>query len=198
MGNRFRALEEYHSLITAHGVFAAVTFLGVVPTAIIVAKFYHPDPRLALRIHISLQILTVILATVILLLGYFAVGPSRSLSNPHHGIGVAIHVLVLVQAIGGAIIHRIEKGKMRYYIPIKLMVRSPKVQPSHCGLMRFPASSMDGEGNRTVGTCTDTHRPHSLRLPSFPVRPLHVGRSVPGSFVLRTHLQATQADRSWL
>lgn len=122
MGNRFASLSEYHGLIRAHGIIAAITFLGVVPAAILTARFYYRDPRLAQRLHISLQIITVILSTVVLILGYFAVGPSRSLTNPHHGIGVAIYVLVLVQAIGGWLIHKVEKGKTRYFIPIKLMV----------------------------------------------------------------------------
>ena len=122
MGNRFRALDEYHTIITAHGTIAAITFLGIVPTAIFVASFYHRNPRLALRIHISLQVLTVILTTVIFVLGYFAVGPSRSLTNPHHGIGLAIFLLILFQALTAWLIKKIEKGKIRYHIPIKLMV----------------------------------------------------------------------------
>jgi len=124
MGNRFQGLAQYHTLILGHGVIAAITFLGVLPAAILIASFYHRNPRLALRVHIYLQILTVILTTIIFVLGYFAVGPDRSLTNPHHGIGLAIYVLVLLQAIGGSITHRIEKGKTRYYIPIKLMVTS--------------------------------------------------------------------------
>jgi len=122
MGNRFATVSEYHTLIIGHSVMAAITFLVVVPAAILIASFYYRNPRLALRLHIYLQILTVILSTVVFVLGYFAVGPSRSLTNPHHGIGVAIYVLVLIQAIGGALIHRIEKGKQRFYLPIKLMV----------------------------------------------------------------------------
>ncbi|EON63331.1 hypothetical protein W97_02558 [Coniosporium apollinis CBS 100218] len=122
MGNRFRDFAGYHSLITGHGVLAAITFLGVVPAAILFARFYHRDPRLALRMHIWLQILTVAFTIVIFTLGFFAVGPERSLTNPHHGIGTAIFVLVLVQAIGGGIIHRAEKGKDRFKIPLKLMM----------------------------------------------------------------------------
>lgn len=122
MGNRFRTLDQYHTIITAHGTIAAITFLAVVPAAIFIASFYHRNPRFALRMHITLQVLTVILTTIIFLLGYFAVGPSRSLTNPHHGIGLAIFLLVLLQAIGGWIIKKVEKGKVRYHIPIKLMV----------------------------------------------------------------------------
>ncbi|KAK7538611.1 uncharacterized protein J3D65DRAFT_551617 [Phyllosticta citribraziliensis] len=122
MGNRFRELSGYKSLVTGHAIVAAITFLAVVPAAIFFARFYHRNPRLALRMHIWLQILTVLLTTVVFTLGWFAVGGARSLTNPHHGIGLAIYVLVLVQAIGGALIHRIEKGKERLKIPLKLMV----------------------------------------------------------------------------
>ncbi|TKA69723.1 hypothetical protein B0A49_07006 [Cryomyces minteri] len=122
MGNRFRELPQYRSLIRGHGVLAAITFLGIVPAAILIARFYHRNPRLALRLHIWLQILTVGLVTVVFTIGWFAVGPERSLTNPHHGIGLAIYVLVLVQAIGGGLIHHIEKKKLRYKIPLKLML----------------------------------------------------------------------------
>ncbi|KAK8160707.1 hypothetical protein BKA80DRAFT_290506 [Phyllosticta citrichinensis] len=122
MGNRFRELSGYKSLVTGHAIVAAITFLAVVPAAIFFARFYHRNPRLALRMHIWLQILTVLLTTVVFTLGWFAVGGARSLTNPHHGIGLAIYVLVLVQAIGGALIHRIEKGKERLKIPLKLMM----------------------------------------------------------------------------
>ncbi|OCK76850.1 hypothetical protein K432DRAFT_445752 [Lepidopterella palustris CBS 459.81] len=122
MGNRFRNMAGYHSIIKGHGIVAAITFLGIVPAAIYIARFYHRNPRLALRLHIWLQILTVGLATVIFVLGWIAVGPARSLTNPHHGIGLAIYVTILTQAIGGWWIHRREKGKERYKIPLKLML----------------------------------------------------------------------------
>ena len=122
MGNRFRQLQGYQAIVTGHAVLAAITFLGIVPAAILIASFYHRNPHLALRIHIGLQVLTVILTTVIFVLGYFAVGPERSLTNPHHGIGLTIFLLVLVQAFGGWAIKKLERGKVRHYIPVKLMV----------------------------------------------------------------------------
>jgi len=122
MGNRFASLSGYHSLIRGHGVVAFITFLGIVPAAILTARFYHRNPRLALRLHIALQILTLLLTTVIFILGWFAVGIPRSLTNPHHGIGLAIYVLVWFQVIGGAFIHHVEKKKVRYRIPLKLYV----------------------------------------------------------------------------
>ena len=125
MGNRFRNMVGYRSVVRGHGIVAAITFLFVVPAAIFMARFYHRNPRMALRIHIWLQILTVFLSTSVFILGFQAVGSRRSLSNPHHGIGVALYTLVLVQAFGGCMIHRIEKGKERYKIPLKLMVRIP-------------------------------------------------------------------------
>lgn len=122
MSHRFAALTEYHKLIIGHGVIAAIVFLLVVPAAILIARFYHRNPRLALRLHIWLQILTVGLLTVVFVLGFCAVGPERSLTNPHHGIGVALYTLVLVQALFGGLVHHIEKGKARWRLPLKLIL----------------------------------------------------------------------------
>jgi hypothetical protein len=111
MGNRFRELPQYHSLIRGHGIVAAITFLGIVPAAILIAKFGQRNPALSLKLHVYLQILTVLLTTVVLILGWFAVGPERALTNPHHGIGVAIYVLVLVQFLWGWLMFKIERRK---------------------------------------------------------------------------------------
>lgn len=124
MSNRFAGLPQYHNLIRGHGTVAAITFLVVVPSAILTARFHHRRPVWALRIHIWLQIITVALTTVVFVLGWFAVGPNRSLTNPHHAIGLAIYVLVLFQAIAGAWVRSREKGKVRRRIPLKLMVRN--------------------------------------------------------------------------
>lgn len=121
MGNRFRNMNGYRGLILAHGILAAITFLFVVPAAIFLARFYHRNPRMALRFHIWLQIATVFLSTALFVLGFQAVGLQRSLTNPHHGIGVALYALILTQALGGCMIHRREKGKERYKIPLTLM-----------------------------------------------------------------------------
>ena len=122
MGNRFRQLPGYHSIVRAHGVIAAITFLFVVPSAILFARFYTRNPRLGLRIHIWLQIITVLLTTVIFTLGTFAVGPTRRLSNPHHGIGTAIFVLVLIQFLFGWWMHRSLKRRKAAYEPLKATV----------------------------------------------------------------------------
>lgn len=122
MGNRFAGLAQYHAIVRAHGILGALVFLVIVPAAILTARFYRRRPGWALRLHIWLQILTVLLTTVVFVLGWFAVGPRRSLSNPHHSIGLAIYVLVLVQAIGGWFVHSREKGKSRRRLPMKLML----------------------------------------------------------------------------
>lgn len=111
MGNRFRELTEYHKLIIGHGVLAAIVFLAVVPAAAFTAKFYTRNPRMAVKVHVYLQILTVFLLTVVVVLGWFAVGPERSLTNPHHGIGIAIYTLVLFQFIFGWLMSKIEKRR---------------------------------------------------------------------------------------
>ncbi|TKA32519.1 hypothetical protein B0A50_01627 [Salinomyces thailandicus] len=111
MGNRFKNLPGYYQLILGHGILAAIVFLLVVPSAVFMAKFYRGDPRTAVKTHVYLQILTVFLLTVVFILGFFAVGPERSLTNPHHGIGVAIYVLVLAQFIFGWLMSKVEKRR---------------------------------------------------------------------------------------
>lgn len=124
MGNRFREMAGYHPLIAAHGVIAAITFLGIVPGAILIARFYSPSPYWARRIHIWMQVLTVLLSTVVFVLGWFAVGPKRSLTNPHHGIGLAIYVMIMAQTLWGWFIYGRLKDRRRPHIPLKLMVSS--------------------------------------------------------------------------
>jgi hypothetical protein len=125
MGNRFRNMANYKTYVTAHAVLAGITFLFVIPAAIFMARFYHRNPRTALRFHIWLQISAVLLSTAAFVLAFQAVGLERSLTNPHHGIGVALYTLVLIQAIGGSVIHRWEQNKERFKIPLKLMVCVP-------------------------------------------------------------------------
>lgn len=122
MGNRFKNLPGYHSIIRAHGALAAITFLGLVPISILLARFYSRSPYWAIRLHIWMQILTLFLTTVVFTLGWFAVGPKRSLTNPHHGIGLAIYVMVIAQTFWGWVIHGRVKGKRRLHLSLELMV----------------------------------------------------------------------------
>lgn len=111
MGNRFSTEPQYHQLVMGHGILAVITFLFVVPTAVMYARFRpfgHP-----IHMHAYLNILAVLLSTVVFVLGYFAVGPNRSLTNPHHGIGVAIYTMILVQVIGGRLVKNIRKKSFR-------------------------------------------------------------------------------------
>ena len=121
MGNRFSQTPDYHNLIRAHGVIAAITFLLIVPAAIFTMRF--GQTRLIVRYHVWLQILTVLLATVVFALGVSVVGPSRRFTNPHHAIGLAIYVLVLVQFFFGWWMRGREKNRRRIYQPLKVMVR---------------------------------------------------------------------------
>lgn len=88
-------------------------FLFIIPAAIFYARFYTRRPGYAIRFHAYLQILAMLLTTVVFTLGYFAVGPERSLTNPHHGIGVAIFTLILLQIFGGWIIKNIRGRSLR-------------------------------------------------------------------------------------
>lgn len=122
MGNRFFTLTGYHPVVKAHGILAAITFLLCVPAAILIMRFGGRRPQLARKLHIWLQILTLFLSTAVLILGVFAVGPARSLTNPHHGIGVAIYTLIWVQILGGCLVYRSEKKHRRIHIPLKAML----------------------------------------------------------------------------
>ncbi|KAL2074150.1 hypothetical protein VTL71DRAFT_7928 [Oculimacula yallundae] len=122
MGNRFASMPGYHGLIRAHGIIAVIAFLILLPAAILMAQFYSRNPFWALRMHIYLQILVVGLSTVVFVTGFNAVGRNRSLTNPHHGIGVAIYTMILVQAIGGWWIHKREKKRIPVKLPVKLVL----------------------------------------------------------------------------
>ncbi|CZT15549.1 uncharacterized protein RCC_01403 [Ramularia collo-cygni] len=137
MGNRFRDLPQYHNLIMGHGIMAAITFLVIVPAAIFIARFYHASGRTAYKLHVYLQILTVFAATVVLVLGWFAVGPERSLSNPHHGIGVAIYVAVLVQFLYGWWMSKRERKRKTAHPTIPLKVHLHRIFGRSVAILAF-------------------------------------------------------------
>lgn len=125
MGNRFLSLTGYHGLVKAHGILAAITFLAIIPVAILLARFklFRARPARGIQSHIWLQILALFLATAVIILGFFQVGPERGLTNPHHGIGVAIYVLLWVQFIFGTVMHKIERRRPRRpHVPLKAML----------------------------------------------------------------------------
>ncbi|KAK3357033.1 cytochrome b561/ferric reductase transmembrane [Lasiosphaeria hispida] len=116
MGNRFSTLTQYHSLILGHGILAAITFLFIIPIAVLIVRFYGRSPGAAIRYHAYLQVLAVGFTTVIFILGFIAVGPPRNLTNPHHGIGVAIYVIILLQAFGGRLVRHITGHSLRVHL----------------------------------------------------------------------------------
>ncbi|PHH78548.1 hypothetical protein CDD82_2976 [Ophiocordyceps australis] len=109
MGNRFATLGQYHRIILAHGIMAALIFLLLVPVSVMTARFYSRQPGYAIVYHAQLHVFAALMLLAVFILGYFAVGPHRSLSNPHHEIGVAILVLFILQMIGGRMIRHITK-----------------------------------------------------------------------------------------
>ena len=123
MGNRFKDMAGYHALIIAHGVIATIVFLGIVPTSAIIIRYYSRwNPYWAFKLHAWCQVLTLLLTTVVFVLGWFAVGPARSLTNPHHGIGLAIYVIVIFQVLWGWFLHKRESKRQRLHVPMKLVV----------------------------------------------------------------------------
>ncbi|KAG6179554.1 hypothetical protein E4U27_003192 [Claviceps purpurea] len=109
MGNRFATLPQYHRIVLAHAVMAALVFLLFVPMAVMLARFYSREPGYAIVYHAQLHVLSGLLLLAVFILGFFAVGPERSLTNPHHGIGVAIFVLFILQLVGGRLVRHISK-----------------------------------------------------------------------------------------
>ncbi|EHA53857.1 hypothetical protein MGG_04669 [Pyricularia oryzae 70-15] len=113
MGNRFSTVGQYHTLILAHGILATMAFLFLVPAAVMTARFYTGRAGFAVKYHAYMNVLALGLVIVVFILGWFAVGPTRSLTNPHHGIGVAILVLFILQAFGGRLISGIKGRSLR-------------------------------------------------------------------------------------
>ncbi|RCI16764.1 hypothetical protein L249_2942 [Ophiocordyceps polyrhachis-furcata BCC 54312] len=109
MGNRFASLDQYHRIVLAHAILGALVFLLIVPAAIMTVRFYARRPGYAVIFHAQMQVLAGLMLLAVFILGYFAVGPSRSLTNPHHGIGVAIFVLFILQLVGGRLVRHIVK-----------------------------------------------------------------------------------------
>ncbi|KAL0930986.1 uncharacterized protein CTRU02_213721 [Colletotrichum truncatum] len=116
MGNRFSTVAQYHTLILAHGVMAALVFLLIVPVSVLTARFYTKKPGYAIPYHAQLQILGALLLVAVFTLGWFAVGPERSWTNPHHVIGLAIFIMFLLQIIGGRLVRNIKGRSLRKMI----------------------------------------------------------------------------------
>ncbi|KAJ5121792.1 hypothetical protein N7526_008729 [Penicillium atrosanguineum] len=123
MGNRFKDMTGYHSIIIAHGVIGTIVFLGLVPISTFIIRYYSRwNPYWAFKLHAWFQVMTLLLSTVVFVLGWFAVGPERSLTNPHHGIGLAIYVMVIFQMLWGWFVHKKESKRTRHHVPLKLVI----------------------------------------------------------------------------
>lgn len=122
MGNRFSSLDQYHTLIKGHAVIAVIVFLFIVPAAIFIHRFNTRAYGFGERWHVYLQVMTLLLATVVLILGWFAVGPDRSLTNPHHGIGVAIYTLIWIQVFLGIWVRHWKKKRIVRRLSLKQML----------------------------------------------------------------------------
>lgn len=123
MRNRFRDDTRYNNLITAHGIFAATVFLGLVPVSALLLRFYTLRPWIALRLHIWTQLLIMVLCSACVATGWIATGSKRSLTNPHHGIGLAIYILMYTNLIWGFAVHLRTRGRKFTHIPLSILVR---------------------------------------------------------------------------
>ena len=182
-------MPGYHSSVKAHGVLAAIVFLFLVPAAIMVNRFMTSRPALKIRIHIWAQVLTVLLTTVVFVLGYFQVGPRRSFTNPHHGIGLALYVLILVQFIGGWLNYKRNQKKRPMYAPLRLVV-SREIRCCEWPQLIFPATSMARSDNCTSRSRADTIGFDALWLAAFFVHSICLGRLHSCACLFRTGLFA--------
>ena len=174
MGNRFSQLGGYHNLILAHGILAAITFLAIVPASVLLSRF-SPRPREGRLSHVSLNVLTVILVIVIFTLGNVAVGPSRRLSNPHHGTGTALFVLVLFSFFQGWWAHRKDWRRKHSYEPLKVTVSGKYT----LGRANYTDHSLASHMAR-MDCCTprsgpDTAGSDAIRIAQVAVHSLHLG-----------------------
>ncbi|KAL1895560.1 hypothetical protein Cpir12675_003199 [Ceratocystis pirilliformis] len=115
MANRFSTWSEYRRLVVAHAVLAAIVFLFIVPFAIFGTRFFRSASR-GRKWHNQLLIFGSLLLLASFMLGFFAVGPKRSLTNPHHGIGVALFVMYACYILGDRLVENIktERSVRRY------------------------------------------------------------------------------------
>lgn len=185
MGNRFRDMPNYHTIIAAHGIIAAIVFLGLVPLSILLIRYYSlRNPYRAFKYHVWCQVLTLFLSTVVFVLGWFAVGPKRSLSNPHHGIGLAIYVIIIFQIFWGWLVHKIERNKKRHHVPLKLVVSSLPV-PTILDSNRTIDSSVDRPCFGNSRNCPNPTWTHALWIPKITIYPIRRRRvPYPGDMVL--------------
>lgn len=171
MGNRFREMAGYHTLIIVHGVIATIVFLGLVPMSILIIRYYSRwNPYWAFKLHAWCQVLTLLLTTVVFVLGWFAVGPKRSLSNPHHGIGLAIYVMVIFQVFWGWLVHKMESKRKRHHVPLKLVV-CLNIPGSFCGA-NSSDTSMAWPRFGYLRDCSDSFGPHPLRFTKIAFHPV--------------------------
>lgn len=168
-------------MIVAHGVIATIVFLGFVPAAIMIVRYYSfYDRYWAYKYHVWLQVLTLLLSTVVFVLGWFAVGPQRSLTNPHHGIGLALYVMVIFQALWGWFSRKIERGRRHYRSPLILVVWYPEYKHSTLRVANLLlATPLDRMGYGTSRPCSDSSRTDSIRFSKISVHPIR-----PGGFLL--------------
>lgn len=132
-------MSDYHKMIYAHGILGAIAFLGLVPMSILLIRYYSRwNPFWAFKLHVWCQVLTLFLSTIIFVLGWFAVGPKRSLSNPHHGMGLAIYVVVIFQFFWGYFVHKVERNRKSFHVPLKLVVSTRINRPIVC----FPVTNL--------------------------------------------------------
>jgi cytochrome b561 len=98
----------YNKGVMAHLIFMVLTFLVLVPAAILIARFgrtyFNWFPH-----HRNIQLLAVVFIVIGFALGVSAAKPSPLNEETHYQVGVAVFILFFFQVILGLITHEYKK-----------------------------------------------------------------------------------------
>jgi len=122
-----RMLNLHDQYAIAHATFACIAVLFTLPIALLAGRYLRSRGPVWCRIHMIFNSITVFLIVLVFGLGMASVstqglGTSFEGSNSdlHHQVGLAVFILVLIQAILGFVAHSLHMGHMTRKIHIPL------------------------------------------------------------------------------
>lgn len=105
----------YNKIVMAHLIFMILTFLVLVPAAILLARFgrtyFNWFPH-----HRNIQLLAIVFIVIGFALGVSAAKPAPLDEQTHYQVGVAVFILFFVQVILGFAAHEYKKRSGNRYI----------------------------------------------------------------------------------
>lgn len=105
----------YNKIVVAHLVFMILTFLVLIPAAILIARFgrtyftWYPHHR-------NIQLGSLVFFIVAFFLGIGAAYPAPVGEQTHYQVGVTVFALIFVQAALGLAAHRLNAKKGKRYL----------------------------------------------------------------------------------